>query len=302
MTKEVKSDPTVCEDFFLLIVKAHILHLAIEKLQLDDLKVTPPEEGLFGSSFSELDKSGRSRVFIEAVGKIVKEYTHNFKIGHYEKNLSNSDRVLAYAKELLTLGLLYMEFVDAIHEGDGNRILRCWRYLLLVFKSTGKRKYSIQAGTLLLQYHYLFTERMKAQLIWSRTVNVHGLKGRNIPMDLHMEHLNRELKCAIKHTGSNVAEKTIQRVGLCLRQLLEIKSNFDRTSGLNQNAGWHTSRSQLKDLGTLIEELKKAEVFHNEEKRKHSEFKSFKSNVAGSLNRKELEEWLKGLLYKLVNR
>ena len=31
-----------------------------------------------------------------------------------------------------------MEFVDAIREGDGSRILRCWRYLLLLFKATQK--------------------------------------------------------------------------------------------------------------------------------------------------------------------
>ena len=32
-----------------------------------------------------------------------------------------------------------MEFVDAVREGDGKRILRCWRYFLLLFKATGRR-------------------------------------------------------------------------------------------------------------------------------------------------------------------
>lgn len=143
---------------------------------------------------------------------------------------------------------------------------------------------------------------MKNQLLWSRTVNVNGLREKNIPMDLHMEHRNRELKCAIAHLGSNVAEKTIQLVGLCLRHLLDIKNNFDRSSGLSIDSGWHTSRSLVKDLSTVITELKKNEIFNKKPKRKHSEFKSFKCNVAGSLQKKKLQDWLQDLLYKLVNR
>lgn len=47
------------------------------------------------------------------------------------------DHVVQYAKVLLTVGLLLMEFNDSIHEGDGLRILRCWHLLLLIFKTTG---------------------------------------------------------------------------------------------------------------------------------------------------------------------
>ena len=300
VTKEVKSDPTVCEDFFLLIVKGHVLHLATKKFQMDDLDDSPPNNGTFGDEFLACNDTQRSDIFVKAIGDIVCEYTHDFAIGRYDKDIQNSDRVLAYAKELMTLGLLYMEYSDAIHEGDGLRILRCWRFMLLVLKSTGKRKYSIQAATLLLQYHYIFTERMKHQLIWSRTVNVHGKRGKNIPMDLHMEHLNRNLKCAITHLGANVAGTTIQRVGFCLRKLIDIKDNFDRSIGIPIESGWHTSHSLTKDLTMVLEELKKADVFDNEKKRKHSEFKSFKCNVAGSIKKKELLEWLKDLLYKLV--
>ena len=57
----------------------------------------------------------------------------------------------------MTLGLLYMEYCDSIKDCDGLRIIRCWRYMLLLFKMTNKRMYSIQASTLLLQYHFIFT-------------------------------------------------------------------------------------------------------------------------------------------------
>ena len=63
----------------------------------------------------------------------------------------NDDHVLSYTRDVLTLGLLYMEFQDAIREGDGDRILRCWKYLLLIFKVSHRTNYSVEAFTLLEQ-------------------------------------------------------------------------------------------------------------------------------------------------------
>ena len=48
----------------------------------------------------------------------------------------SNDGVLEYAKETLLLGLMLLEFKDAIREGDGNRVLRCWKYFLLFFRAT----------------------------------------------------------------------------------------------------------------------------------------------------------------------
>ena len=42
--------------------------------------------------------------------------------------VTNNDKVLVYASSVLSLGLLYEEFSDAIHEADGHHILRCWRF------------------------------------------------------------------------------------------------------------------------------------------------------------------------------
>ena len=39
----------------------------------------------------------------------------------------STDHIYEYAKEVISLGLLYMEFQDSIREGDGERVLNCWR-------------------------------------------------------------------------------------------------------------------------------------------------------------------------------
>ena len=301
VTKEVKSDPTACEDFFIVVCEAHVLQLVMEKFNITGLDDQPAnDDDKFGSQFKGLSKDERSKFFIQAISEIISHFTHGFEVEVAERKLTQSDRVLSYAKDLMTLGLLYLEFCDGIREGDGTRILRCWRFLLLVFKAKNKRKYAIQAATLLMQRHFLFTDRMKHQLLWSRTVNVHGRIGRNVPMDLHMEHLNRELKCAMRHLGSNVSASSISRIGYSLRKLIDIKENYDKQTGIPVESGFHTTRSLLKDINLAIEELRKANVFAEIPQRKHKHFKSFKHNVAASLKNSDLKSWLDDLLSRLI--
>ncbi len=84
----------------------------------------------------------------------------------------DDDHVCTYAKEVLSLGLLFMEFKDSIREVDGDRTIRCRRYYPPLFKSADRKNYSVEAFNLLFEYEYAMTERMKQQLTWERTVNV----------------------------------------------------------------------------------------------------------------------------------
>jgi L1 cell adhesion molecule like protein len=298
VTKEIKSDPTACEEFFLLVVKAHLLEAVKKEFKFSSLDEIPASDHeTFGSKFTQAEMSEKYDVFLKEVRKVVCKYTHGFEMG---KSHQENDHILAYGKEVLSLGLLYMEYNDAIREGDGIRIFRCWRFMLLLFKANNKRKYAIQAATLLLQYHFLFNERMKQQLMWSRTVNVHGKVGKNIPMDLYMEHLNRELKSACSNLGSNITESNIQRVGFCLRKLIEIKSNFDEVTNIPIDKGFHSSRSQMTDLKLILDELRKSNIFTNHKRRKHSEFPKFKENSVSKIEMDNLKSWLDTQLRKLL--
>lgn len=91
--------------------------------------------------------------------------------------------------------MLYLEFRDALKESDGLHTLKCYRYLLPVFSSSG-RNYAIESFSLLPQHDYLLSECQAAELIWSQFINVHGRCGENIPNDLHCEHVNHLSKPA----------------------------------------------------------------------------------------------------------
>ena len=103
-----------------------------------------------------------------------------------------------YTCEVLSLGLLFLNFKDSLREGDGDRTLLMWKYFMLIFKAMGHRNYAAESFTLLSQYNITLPDNLAKQLKWSRFVNVHGLPGHNISCDLHMEHMKRLVKELIK--------------------------------------------------------------------------------------------------------
>ena len=68
--------------------------------------------------------------------------------------------------------------------------------------------YSKEAFNLLTQLLVL-SPRQAHQVTWSRFVNVRGWTGHNISCDLHMEHLNRVCKMAVRSLGANLTPKAI---------------------------------------------------------------------------------------------
>ena len=134
----------------------------------------------------------------------------------------NVDGVYEYARETLSLTLLHAEFQDAIREGDGERVLRVWKFLLPLFKVSNKVNYSIEAFNVLAQYFILLSPRLAEQLLWSRFINTHGRPGQNIPCDLHLEHLNQALKTAICILGARVIPHAVERAGKCIGEVVTL--------------------------------------------------------------------------------
>ena len=268
----------------------------MKEFDIESLEATPNHPMFNNEEFLEKPAARRKEIFMDAVSKAISKYMYSYK-GDTAKE---TDLVKGYAKQIVSLGLLYMEYCDGIREEDGERIIRCWRFMLLIFKVTDKRKYSIQAATLLLQHEFLFTERLREQLLWSRTINTRGKPGKNIPMDLHLEHLNRVVKDGMRTLSSNVNKThAIERIGKSLKMLVNFLENFDKSSEVPSLHDHHSSRSSLKDLEQLVEELQKADVF-TAKQRQHSQFPKCNESVFCSIDYSDVELWLKKQLKKMA--
>lgn len=82
---------------------------------------------------------------------------------------------------------------------------------LPLFQNSGRTNYTIEAFKLLYQYDYGLAPKHAEQLIWSHFVNTEGVQGKNIPLDLHQEHLNRICKTCIEGLAASKREEAIVR-------------------------------------------------------------------------------------------
>ena len=94
----------------------------------------------------------------------------------------------------------------------------------------------------------------------------------------------------------------VERSGKCLGKLINIRNKYDSESGVSVPSGHHTSKSLVKDLFLVLEELNKAQVFKNTSGRKHSQFPKFTANVCSSIKEDDLLKWLKEQLRKHVKQ
>lgn len=263
--KQPMSNVAATEDFFLLMLTSHVI--AAAKV----VSVTDPSADVHAIAKSIIDSFVNLQPCLEKTSKL-------------------DDGVQAYAKELLTLGLIWHGFHDACKEGDGDRIVRYWRLLMLLFKKQSKHNYA-KESLFLLHQAVALTARERGQLLWSRTVNTHGRIGCNIPMDLHMEHLNRRLKRVLRGLGSNITQTAISRASRSIHIVESICELFDPQQGLAQESQAHHRPSFKRDLDRVLEEILPLNIFDSVAKRQHKAF-SFKKGLLQSINLKQVTTWI----------
>ena len=107
-------------------------------------------------------------------------------------------------------------------------MIRCLKYFLIIFHVPGHKNYCLEALHLLIQYYFTLPPQYAEQMVWGHFVNSRGGQGTNVSADLHMEHLNRLLKDAISHLGSNLTIGASKAIGV----VKDILGQFDATIGV----------------------------------------------------------------------
>ena len=167
----------------------------------EDQDLQPDPSGRFPCRFP-----GCSKTFAYH-GKLQKDHEakHNPLVpvpssdAHILKSTSlEDDDMLSYQRALLDYGLLILNFFDGISEGDGERVIRCWKFFLMYLKHQGANKYLLEALYLMFQTNAMLSPQAAHRLIWNRFIkNKPGIGG-NIPLDLQLEFYNKLVKDAIK--------------------------------------------------------------------------------------------------------
>ena len=196
-------------------------------------------------------------------GKIRKEHEklhgfHHMQTSTDEAGNKRSDDVRNYQCSLLEYGMLQMNFHDAISEGDGARVLRCWKFMLPYLRKDGasSRKYALEGLYLLFQVNTLLPPKDAYSLIWNRFHKSKLGLGGNIPLDMALEHFNLLVKTVLRKLGSNVTnKKAIDRLLKALTCNKALLDKYDTFCGVIKRSGKHYAKSSENDLKKVAAEL-----------------------------------------------
>lgn len=181
--------------------------------------------------------------------------------------------------------------LDAAKEGDDEGLMRLYTVALLFYKAYGHTSYAYSTFLLTVQMNATLSPRVAHSLKWNRFWNTRGGKGRNIPLDLHLKHLNGFLKSFLKGLGPNLNETSVARISRSIRVMKQMMARTDMELGISGQTGAHHVNMK-KDILTLVDTLQAAEVFKQQPGRVYAAFPGFQNNFLGKLDHKALWNWM----------
>ena len=210
-----------------------------------------------------------------------------------EDDTVTDDTVYNYARVLCHYGSLVMEFRDAWAEGNGDRMLRCWKLFMPHFKTSGSSKYALEALRLQFQTSIVLSPNLAHQVRWNRFVNVKGGIGRNIPCDLFNEHMNKLIKNIIINMGSNLTEDSLQRAARSVSSLSLISERFDEESNVPCITSAHSTQSDTSDIKKVFRIVSQHRLITPVKSRKHRSFPNLQLNPLHKWDMKKTKSWIK---------
>lgn len=211
---------------------------------------------------------------------------------------ADKDALFNYTRTALSLSMLAYDFNDARKMGDGDRIMRLYKFMLLHFKAAKKPKYSYQVLRLLAQVHCFLTPRLSYELKWNRFINKSGQSKSNIEVDRELEHQNRVFKDNCRGLRGKVTPKSINRISRSAQQTNKVITAVNKQTQVRKASGKH-KRKDTHDALTLAVEFHKERLFDVKPGRRHFHFVDFPVSVLSVLNAKDLHTWIKSSLKKM---
>ena len=209
-----------------------------------------------------------------------------------DENVVATDFLMRYTCNALALGLLAMNFNDARKNADGERLIRLYKVVFLLYRLHGRTKYAYYTFQLLCQVYYLLPQKLSFDLTWNRFVNTRGETSSNKEMDRTVEHWNKLFKLDCRDFQGKVTEKSIERASQSYQAMETVISRFDQSCQMKGHSGKHTKANTDDDIIALSQQLINSQVFDVQPGRFHTSFPSYPQNVFSQIDVPLLKEWM----------
>ena len=202
------------------------------------------------------------------------------------------DRILNYGLNVMKYCLLRRVNIAATRSGDGDRVIRHWKYALLLYDSAHKTKYRLESFLFLAAMSALYTPRQREQVVWNRFISLSGGKGKNLDGDYVMELLNKYAKSRVRLVGPNHSSELVMRIGKTMMFCHDVQVQLERQVKTDFLSRDHTSQNVQGDLMKIIGELQKAQVFKNQPGRSHPSFEEEPMDIFSPVDPENIQKWL----------
>ncbi|XP_046542761.1 uncharacterized protein LOC124253084 [Haliotis rubra] len=192
------------------------------------------------------------------------------------------DYVMNYSSLVIDLGLLYLNFRDACHLPNRDRMMRIFKMFLPIFKGTkNQSKYALELLRFLIQHNSILSECQSHRVFYGLFVNNQGHKQQDVqgggclhrrpimPLkqvnqghinthiraDQQMEYKVKKQKKLIKHCYSNKTNKNIVRHTAAVHGVSTIGESFDAATKVIRRAKAHPKLSALMDEKSMVSDI-----------------------------------------------
>ena len=168
--------------------------------------------------------------------------------------------------------------------------MECYKVALLYFKAFGHHKYAFSVINLLCNIK--FDENESNELMWERFINNHGIPGKNISMDLHLEHLNNFLKDLLKNLRNNMNETNAERISKAMNNIKALVDKTEVSLGIKKSTSGSNKGPHNESVKLLVTELLKENPFTST-KKGYKGFENFTGQLLVKLDSTNFLKWAK---------
>lgn len=166
------------------------------------------------------------------------------------------DYVFNYGCLHIALGLMLRNAEDSVKEGDGERLLRLWKFLTYIFRLKGHHKYALAGLRLISSVEGLITPRQADKLIWNRFAGRKEGKGTRIARDLRVEQLNKVSKEEIRALGfPNINEDIVLNATRTTAAIEELHTQTKKDLGISSRSRCKCTTKQKFSSSNLGDDL-----------------------------------------------
>ncbi|KAK6996216.1 hypothetical protein R3P38DRAFT_3329591 [Favolaschia claudopus] len=180
---------------------------------------------------------------------------------HEEKEGFTGDRVLRNSQIFMQDLGWWVEFAQAVPEGDIGRVWEIMKIWIFKFAGSSHQNYVKYLLEVYCLLRYEASKGLRDTILNNWLLNIKGELGRWLPGDQHQEHYNRWLEDMVPRHGGEFDDPFYRKtISPNVHHFLQIKEEVEAAFDLKKRSQTHTSPDIHDELTLLLRLFKEEEV------------------------------------------